>query len=47
MTKNYYYKGNKLYNIKKIKWSYVGFDFQANWKDNGKEKLGNFYLKDL
>lgn len=47
----YYYKGNKLYNIKKIKGlNYCGHDLQANWKDpkeNNKEKLGNFYLKEL
>ena len=49
--KTYYYKGNKLYNVKKIKGlNYLGFDLQANWKDkddNNKEKLGNFYFKDL
>lgn len=47
----YFYKGNKLYNIKKIKGlNYCSFDLQANWKDpkeNNKEKLGNFYLKEL
>ena len=47
----YSYKGNKLYNVKKMKgFNYLGFDLVANWKDqkeNNKEKLGNFYLKDL
>ena len=49
-VKEYYYKGNKLYNVKKIKWSYTGKDIQANWKDkdeNNKEKLGQFMLKEL
>lgn len=49
--KSYYYKGNKLYNIKKIKGlNYCNWDFKANWKDKNeknKEKLGYFYLKDL
>ena len=50
MNKQYYYKGNKLYNVKKIDWSYVGHDIEALWKDkdeNYKEKRGRFYLKDL
>lgn len=46
-----YYKGNKLYNIKKVNGlNYCRWDIMANWKDkddNNKEKLGYFYLKDL
>ena len=47
---NYYYRGNKLYNVKKLKWSYIGKEIVANWKDkddNNKEKLGEFTLKEL
>lgn len=46
----YFYKGNELYNVKKLKNSFTFHDIEANWKDpkeNNKEKLGNFYLKDL
>lgn len=47
------WKGNELYNIKKIPKSslnYNGHDLFANWKDkteNNKEKYGKFYFKDL
>jgi hypothetical protein len=47
----YYYKGNKLYNIRKLSGlNFCGHDFLANWKDKDEdniEKLGKFYLKDL
>lgn len=50
MNKKYYYKSNKLYNIKKLAWDYCGFDLIANWQDkddNNKKKLGKFRLKEL
>lgn len=48
MKKEYYYKGNKLYNIHKLDWDYCGNDILANYKDNnGKEKLGRFKIKEL
>ena len=51
VKKTYYYKGNKLYNVRKIKGLNYNFcDLTVEWKDkddNNKEKLGNFYLKDL
>ena len=48
----YYYKGNKLYDIKKLGEmdSLMGHDFIAYWNDkdeDNKQKLGKFYLKDL
>jgi hypothetical protein len=46
----YFYKGNELYNVKVLKWSYVGHEIEASWKDpveGNKEKLGRFYLEDL
>ena len=46
----YYYKGNRLYNIKYYTDSIMGYDLMANWKnpeENGREQLGKFYLKDL
>lgn len=46
----YYYNGNKLYNIKEIEWSFVGHDLTANWKnpkENNREQLGKFYLREL
>jgi len=46
--KDYHWKGNKLYNIKKLDWDYCGKDISANWKDSdGKEKLGKFKLSEL
>lgn len=49
--KQYYWKGNKLYNVKKIKGlNYLFHDIQADWideDDGNKEKTGKFYLKDL
>jgi len=50
MKKEYYYKGNKLYNIKRLDWDYCGYDILANWKDesdDNKEKLGKFRMKEL
>lgn len=44
-----YYKGNRLYNVKKLKFSFIGKDIQANWRDSsegGKEKLGHFRFAD-
>jgi len=47
---DYYYKGNKLYNVKKLKWDYCGYEILANWKDKNnknKENLGKFKLSEL
>ena len=50
-NETYYYKGNKLYNVKKIRGlNFNGHDILANWKDKNdgnKEKLGKFYFKEL
>jgi hypothetical protein len=48
-AKIYFYKGNRLYNIRKYS-GFSGFDLKANWKDkeeDNKEKLGQFKLKEL
>lgn len=45
----YYYKGNKLFNIKKCN-DLSGHDFFADWVDKNegnKQKYGKFYLKEL
>ena len=50
---DYFYKGAKLYNIKKMEWSYTGKVLQANYIGKPtegspkSEKLGEFQLKDL
>ena len=46
----YFYKGNKLFNVKKLKDNFLSKDIRANWIDkdeNNQEKLGEFQLKDL
>ena len=46
----YFYKENKLFNVKKLKDSFLSKDIRANWVDkdeNNQENLGEFQLKDL
>ena len=45
--KDYFYKGNKLYNIKHLINDFNFMDIEANYDLNGEQKRGKFYIKDL